>query len=341
MGCDQPDDQAKRYERVTFTCAVIGLGNIGQGYDYEVSDTSQVLTHSAAFHQHPGFRLIAGVDPDAAARSRFEAKFKQAAFSSVAELYASQVPDVVAICVPTALHNSVFADIVRRAPKAIVCEKPLASCVEDAETMVAAAERAGALLLVNYMRRFMPAFAKLKARIEAGEFGGFYKGLQWYSRGLLNNGSHFVDLLTFLFGPASDIEVMNEGRKLGEFDSEPDVRMRFGSMETYLLAARSECFTVFDLQLLGTLAEIRCHSGGESISIRKAQSHSFASGHKILEATPEIIETELRQYQWHVVQGLYDSLMTGRQPVSNGHTALDTIRTIQPMMARTAEVTHA
>lgn len=341
MGRDQSAGEAKGYVRVTFTSAVVGLGNIGQGFDYDDRDASLVLTHASAFHNHPGFELVAGVDPNPAARRRFEAKFNKPAVSSVSELYESQVPDVVAICVPTALHRSVFAEVVGSRPKAIVCEKPLASCVIDAEAIVAAAQDAGVLLLVNYMRRFEPAVKRLKQRIESGELGHFYKGVQWYSKGILNNCSHFVDLLAFLFGPATDIDVLNEGRRFEDFDSEPDVRVRFGSVEMYLLAARTECFTMLNLQLLGTLADIRYNCGGESIVIHKTCNHPFAPGQKVLDTTPEIIDTDLPRYQWHVVQELYDCLLTGREPVSSGRTALETIRAIQQMMARKAEVTHA
>lgn len=324
-----------------YTAAVIGLGNIGQGYDYGISDASRVMTHASAFHHHAGFDLIAGVDPDAAARRRFEERYKAQSFASVSELYRAQAPHVVSVCVPTEVHPIVFRDVVERNPKAILCEKPLAPTVEEAQIMVESAERNGVLLLVNYIRRFQPALASLKRRVESGEFGKFYKGVQWYSRGILNNGSHFVDMLSMLFGEVTHVEVLQSGRTFGAFDCEPDVRVRFGNLEMYFLAARSDCFSLFDLQLLAEGAEIDFNAGGETIVIRKAVAHPYSAGQRTLEHGKENLATDLARYQWYVAEALYESLQLGTQVISNGRTALTAMRAIEAMMTRGAEVTHA
>ncbi len=50
--------------------------------------------------------------------------------------------------------------------------------------MVQAASAAGTLIVVNYIRRFEPGVLELKRRIASGELGAFYKGVQWYSKGI-------------------------------------------------------------------------------------------------------------------------------------------------------------
>jgi predicted dehydrogenase len=321
---------------VTFTAAVIGLGNIGQGFDYDCPDASRILTHATAFHYHPGFELVGGVDPDAAARQRFTAKFGKPAFTSVPELWTAVSPDVVAISVPTPLHSRVFHEILAHKPKGIICEKPLAVKQAEGEAMVTAAEAAGSLLLVNYMRRFEPGVIELKRRISCGELGTFYKGVQWYSKGILTNGSHFVDLLSFLFGPASRIQVLQRGRAYADFDYEPDALVRFGNVVMYFLAAREECFSMRDLQLISDKGEVRYATSGEVIEWRCKRPHPLVPGYTILAEAPERIETDLRRYQWHVAQALLDALTTGTPACSTGLTALRTMATVQQLMTHPA-----
>ncbi len=79
-------------------------------------------------------------------------------------------PDAVVIC----SENSRHRELVERAAAAgvhVLCEKPLATSVEDAEAMVAACEQAGVSLMTAYPVRFHPAFRALRERIRAGGLG--------------------------------------------------------------------------------------------------------------------------------------------------------------------------
>jgi predicted dehydrogenase len=78
--------------------------------------------------------------------------------------------DVVHICTPNATH----ADLARKAiaaGKAVVCEKPLATSVEDARELTDLAERAGVVTAVPFVYRFYPAVREARDRILNGEAG--------------------------------------------------------------------------------------------------------------------------------------------------------------------------
>ena len=307
-----------------FTAAVVGLGNIGQGYDYDLQDASRVLTHASGFHHHPGFRLVAGVDPDPGARERFTQKFRQPAFPSIAELYENLSPEVVSLGVPTAQHLAAFQEVAARGPKAILCEKPLAGTLAEAEKICDLAQKGGILLLVNYLRRFEPGVLELKQRIERRELGEIYKGTLWYSKGILNNGSHFIDLLMFLLGEARQIAWLDGGRP-GLEDPEPDLQITFGGTTVYFLAGREECFSSKELELVGTLGTITYGQGGEQIVLRKTRQHPLFPAYRVLEADGQPIATDLAHYQWHVLEALYQALTRGSVISSNGATALETM----------------
>ena len=41
---------------------MVGLGQIGMGYDYKLNDEKYILTHCQTINIHPDFELVGGVD---------------------------------------------------------------------------------------------------------------------------------------------------------------------------------------------------------------------------------------------------------------------------------------
>jgi predicted dehydrogenase len=78
--------------------------------------------------------------------------------------------DVVDICTPTHLHHE-MALAAAAAGKAIICEKPLARTLNQAQEIIAACKEAGVKLLVAHVVRFFPEYALAKAQVDAGEIG--------------------------------------------------------------------------------------------------------------------------------------------------------------------------
>ena len=78
--------------------------------------------------------------------------------------------DVVDICLPTPLHREA-AERAFAAGKHVLLEKPIALTLEDAEAIVAAAERAGRLLVVGLVLRFWPEYVELRRIAASGELG--------------------------------------------------------------------------------------------------------------------------------------------------------------------------
>jgi predicted dehydrogenase len=77
---------------------------------------------------------------------------------------------VVDICAPTHLHYELVLKAAA-AGKDIICEKPLARTITQAQEMIAACESAGVKLLVAHVVRFFPEYAQAKAVVAAGQIG--------------------------------------------------------------------------------------------------------------------------------------------------------------------------
>ena len=78
--------------------------------------------------------------------------------------------DVVDICLPTPLHREA-SERAFAADKHVFLEKPIALTNEDADAIVAAADRSGRLFMVGLVLRFWPEYVELAGRVEAGALG--------------------------------------------------------------------------------------------------------------------------------------------------------------------------
>ncbi len=307
---------------------VVGLGQIGQGYDYDDADGELTVTHATGFASHDAYELLAAVDPDPAQRQRFERKFERPAYPDLPGMLSTHRPEVVSIAVPTPLHYPVFKEVVGCHPRAVLCEKPIASQAVDARQMLALAEEKRLPLLVNYMRRFEPGVLALKQAIRDQQIGDIYKGTVWYSKGLLNNGSHFVDMLRFLIGEVSDFRVLSAGRRWDGDDPEPDVGIRFGGASIYFLAGREERFTMGEVELIGTLGTVRYLEGGAVIQMRRTRPDPTFEGYSILDEA-EAIPSQIDRYQWHTLEHLKRHLTHSEPLASNGDTATETLEVVE------------
>jgi len=90
-----------------------------------------------------------------------------------ADLFNDPDLDAVVIATPAVTH----ADLAIRALEAgkhVFVEKPMALTVADAERILAAADRAGRILMVGHLLEYHPAFVRVKEMIAAGELGDIH-----------------------------------------------------------------------------------------------------------------------------------------------------------------------
>jgi len=78
--------------------------------------------------------------------------------------------DILDICVPTHLHRE-MTEQAAQAGKHVICEKPMALTVEDAQAMINACETAGVHLYIAHVVRFISQYRLAKQSIDAGDIG--------------------------------------------------------------------------------------------------------------------------------------------------------------------------
>lgn len=146
--------------------AVIGLGRLGHMHAYNLA------------RRVPHARLVAVCDVQEDLARALASDLGCRAYSNYDELLGD--PDVDAACVvtPSGAHVQP-AEAVAAAGKALFCEKPLASTLQDNEHLAEVIRRAGIKCQVGFMRRFDPAYTEAENMIRDGAIGKpvFYGGI--------------------------------------------------------------------------------------------------------------------------------------------------------------------
>lgn len=127
--------------------------------------------HARAFASQPGVAVTWAVDSDPA-RAQAVANLLAGARASVdyREALDDGELDAVDVCLPHHLHAPVSVEAIARG-KHVLCEKPLAATLPEADKMIAAAEKAGVTLMVAENEVFSPLYRRVRDLISAGAIG--------------------------------------------------------------------------------------------------------------------------------------------------------------------------
>ncbi len=119
----------------------------------------------------PEARLIAVADVAAQRAKKVAEELEiEHSFSSLEEMVERKDIEAVLIATPDKFHAQAIRTAAA-AGKDILCEKPLATALDDAHAAMEAVSRAKVRLQVGFMRRYDPAYSAAMKRVEAGEIG--------------------------------------------------------------------------------------------------------------------------------------------------------------------------
>lgn len=140
----------------------IGVGVVGVGILGE--------RHARVFSELPGSRLVAVADPNEERAGRVSGELGANSYADYRAMLEDPNVNAVAIATPDHLHfGPVMAAL--EAGKHVFVEKPLATTVDEAKKMIAAAENSGLILQVNFSQRFVPDNSWAKSQIQDGAIG--------------------------------------------------------------------------------------------------------------------------------------------------------------------------
>lgn len=264
---------------------IIGCGNIAGGFDASRPRDALPFTHAGAYRAHGGYRLRACVEPDADRRAAFQQRWEvERGFSSLDALRAEpQRYDVISICSPTPFHADDLRAALSLQPRLVFCEKPLTASLAQSREQAAAWRAAGIPLLVNYTRRWDSRVRALTEELSAGVWGRVRAASGVYNKGLYNNGSHMLDLLSLLLGPLSVLASGPARADMWEQDpSIPALLITADGVPVTLNCGHAGDYSLFELELVTERGTIRMENGGLDWQIRRAGPSSTFTGYQAL-----------------------------------------------------------
>lgn len=222
-------------EKSELRFALIGCGRISNRHAEHIGNLAQ---------------LVAVCDIDKEKADALAEKSGAKAYYDIDELLAAESGvDVVSICTPNGLHaqHSIKA---LKAGFHVLCEKPLATNVNDCGEMIKTAEAANRRLFAIKQNRFNPPVAAVKKAIDEGKFGKIYsvqlscfwnRNPQYYENSwkgtkdldggtLYTQFSHFIDLLYWLIGDVKTAKAFMQNydhKEIIEFEDTGAVILEF------------------------------------------------------------------------------------------------------------------
>ncbi len=140
--------------------------------------------------QNPLIEFVGIADEDRQRAQQFAAQFETTAFPSDEALLGLRGLDGVIVCSENVKHRA-LVEKAAASGRHVLCEKPLATTVEDAEAMIAACRNAGVQLMTAFPCRYSPVMQRLKSVVDSGEAGEVLAA-RGTNRGR-NPGGWFVD----------------------------------------------------------------------------------------------------------------------------------------------------
>jgi len=193
--------------------------------------------------------------------------------------------DAVYVTTPNTKHTAIAMSAIA-AGKHVFCEKPMATSIEDARTMLDAVWHARGIFQVGHNRRFAPVYATLKELL--AESGAAHSAHVKMNRGELINPVwvgdpaitggflyettiHMFDMMRFQFGEVRSIDAVGSSHEYPEIE-DFSALLRFESGMHATLASSADASWLFPFERV----EVFCHHA--TITTREMESITYSEG---------------------------------------------------------------
>ena len=271
-------------------------------------------------------------------------------FTDYNEMLSAGGFDVLHICLPHYLHAPVAVAALEKGIH-VLCEKPMATTIADAEKMIEASKKSGAFLGVVFQNRYSTGAALIKEALQSGELGEVLGGWlrvtwfrdasyyaesdwrgKWATEGggvLINQSIHTFDMMNYFLGNPTDISasIANRAHPTIEVEDVAEGIITYGNAKISFFV---NTYHPYDAP---ASIEIICKNGratliGEDATITLSNGTKKTAG-----ADTEAQRQFGMKSYWGVshvkqIQAFYNAISENRQPSPSGEEALLTQRLI-------------
>lgn len=319
-----------------YRVAVVGCGQIGALFEAE-PEREKPASHAGAVLKNSQTELIALVDTNAknlaAARKLFP---RTAGYASLTECLKAERPDIVIIATPPTARLGLLKECARFGISMVVCEKPLAASVKEAEQIEALVATSGMTFVLNYQRRFSPLFARVRSAVKKGKLGRVQQVTCYYSNGLSNNGGHSIDALSYVIdddivSAIGSENAVNKTHPAGDPNIDALLTTKKGT-RIVLQSFDQKEYGIHDIRIYGTKGSAVITDYGTTliqtparpsrfVGVRQLDTARQRSAHIPMSATKDALAHAIACYEKH------------RSPDSSAASGLATLRVLRAITA--------
>lgn len=327
-----------------YKIGIIGCGKIAQ------------VRHIPEYADNKNAELAGYYDINVNRAKELAAAHGGRAYESYQDMLADPDIDAVSVCAANNVHAEITIAALR-AGKHVLCEKPMATTLEECEAMVAAAKEAGKILMIGHNQRLAKAHAKAKQLLNEGMIGEVVTFRTTFGHGgpetwsidtgkntwffdkkkasmgaMADLGIHKTDLIQFLTGQrvvetTARIVTLNKkdanGNRIGVDDNAICIyRLSGGAVGTMTASWTYYGAEDNSTVLYGTKGIMRIYDD-PSYSIKVIT----AEGETILYDIDKI-QTNDNQTKSGVIDAFMDCLVNNRLPEISGEEALSAMRAV-------------
>ena len=329
----------------TYRVGIVGLSPIATGVHLKPDSSPplerQLLTsHATSLALMPQFEVVGVCDLVPELLEKFEQRWGRqwpnaSPYEDYKEMISKENLDVLSVVTSDHRHTSITVDGANAGIKGIFVEKPLATSLEDADSMIDACEQNGVALSVDHTRRWNPLYHKVRDTILSGTIGqlGTIVATQGGKRAMLfRNGTHMIDLICFFANSEPEQafcllekgfeewdRYRGDGGKLPENDPGASAMVKFQNGVRAFYCGTKNTYQMFSIQLSGTEGQIY---------VNDESAHLVTGGPDKSERRKQLILPGQYQVQGLVAayQELIDMIENGSTGVSSGIEARKTVR---------------
>ena len=205
-----------------YRAAIVGLSSVGAGHRPSGADPGPLghpwpNSHAAGYALFPPAEVVAVCDLKPDLLDQFHRNWGATwpgvqTYADYRALLERERVDLLSVVTPDHVHAQIVVDAAAAGVKGILCEKPIATSLADADRMIDACDRHGVAISINHHRRWEAIY---RAGLEylrtadgtPGPLGPVQRIVATYgaARGMLfRNGTHLIDTICWLAGSAPE-----------------------------------------------------------------------------------------------------------------------------------------
>lgn len=323
---------------------IIGCGKIAQ------------VRHIPEYMDNENCQILGFFDRTYSRAEEMVEKYGGIAYKTYEELLDNKEIDAVSVCVANHIHAEVTIAALRKG-KHVLCEKPMATTLEDCEAMVNTAANMGKKLLIGHNQLLTPAHRRAKKLIDSGLIGGILTFKTTFGHGgpetwsinsgpetwffdknaavmgaMADLGVHKTDLIQFLTGQkivetTARLTTLDKKDSQGNFIGVDDNAFCIYKMESGIVGTMTASWTYYGLEdnstiIYGTKGIMRIYD-----NLKYSITVELRSGEKVYYDI-EGIQTNENQTKSGVIDLFIESIIEDKETELAGKNALSSMRAI-------------